>query len=232
MKMFAHIVYQFIEGILNMPDHIHDIRATQHLNQLFPGQYLPWTRSAMRPSGVRFIIDDIIIHNRKSIIEYGSGISTIYIAILLNKFGINAAFTSIEHDKIWHDKIESILNDLQLHNNCSLKYIPLGKSNESFSNTNWYDKELLSENLPSKIDMIIVDGPPAYNSALRLSRYPAIPFSRNRLQDEYIVILDDIYRSGERLILKKWSDELECPYLVKKVSTGFGILQKGMNFTI
>jgi predicted O-methyltransferase YrrM len=52
---------------------------------------------------LKIILNDIVIHQRKNIVELGAGISTAYIAALLRKNKIDANFTTIEENEQWGD---------------------------------------------------------------------------------------------------------------------------------
>ena len=60
-----------------------------------------------------------------------------------------------------------------------------------------------------EFDLLIVDGPPGSTPQ---SRYPAIPYFRESLADDYAVILDDANRPEEQEILKRWQAELGIPF--------------------
>jgi len=77
----------------------------------------------------------------------------------------------------------------------------------------WYDLKLL-EQLPSKapIDLLVVDGPPAYRRGLIHARYPAVPYFCSRLADDYAVSLDDIHRRGEQRVIAHWERELDIQF--------------------
>ena len=64
---------------------LRDVLAMQSLAPLTEG-YIPWNAASMRPSSVIVILNEIMFNHRQSILECGSGISTIYIAALLKKY--------------------------------------------------------------------------------------------------------------------------------------------------
>ena len=61
--------------------------------------YLPWSASAMRPSGVVAVLNEILVHQRRSVVELGSGVSTFYIGRLLRQRG--GHLWTVEHDERW-----------------------------------------------------------------------------------------------------------------------------------
>jgi hypothetical protein len=55
-----------------------------------------------------------------------------------------------------------------------------------------------------KLDLVIVDGPTAYEPGKAKSREPALPLNRPFLSERAVVILDDVNRKGESEILDRW----------------------------
>ena len=49
--------------------------------------YQPWSIFAIRPSGLVKVLNEIVINRRRCIVECGGGISTVYIAKLLQQQG-------------------------------------------------------------------------------------------------------------------------------------------------
>jgi hypothetical protein len=69
----------------------------------------------------------------------------------------------------------------------------------------WYAQRAL-RSLPRRIDPLLIDGRPAFEPEIELSRYPALPALAERLVAERLVpdatvVLDDINRRGELRIL-------------------------------
>jgi hypothetical protein len=72
----------------------------------------------------------------------------------------------------------------------------------------WYDDKILESGCEGiKFDMVIVDGPKAYENGKGLIRYHALHFLQNKLNDSNVIFLDDANRQGEKLIIKKWETE-------------------------
>lgn len=190
-----------------------DIIANNYLAPLSTS-YLPWTQSAMRPSGLVAVLNEITINRRQSIVECGGGISTFYIARLLKEKG--GHLYTIEHDQKWCELLGKELAKENLSEQVSLIFAPLNISNieieinqENTINTNWYSLPILEAKLSSlKIDFLMVDGPPAYALDIQFSRYPAVPFLSPYFAEDYTVILDDINRPGEQKVVEAWEAQL------------------------
>ena len=59
------------------------------LSQLHPlsSSYAVWSSSSIRPSAMIQILNEIIVGNRSIVVEFGSGLTTVYIAKVLKQFG-------------------------------------------------------------------------------------------------------------------------------------------------
>lgn len=205
-----------------------DIHALQQLQPLST-DYAVWSSSSMRPSGIVQILNEIIVNNRSIVVECGCGITTVYIAKILKQSG--GHLYSIEDNKEWMDIVLTMLKHNSLQDYVTFINAPLKKSNYSLMSCDWYDEKIVREQLKDvMLDLIIVDGPPAYIPQNRLSRYPAIPVLMEHLADDFCVILDDIDRMGERTILALWEKELNIKF--KYVKGGIAIARSEEGFNI
>lgn len=215
-------------------DGISNILAFNQISQLFnDGTYLPFTDSSLNFNALSVILNDIVINERKTIIEFGSGISTIIIAMLIKKNHLeNVNFTSVEHDINWFNAMQTILLKRNLSDYVNLINADLVDSNISINNNKWYDQEVLLEVLKNKslkVDCLIVDGPPAYYAEVALSRYPALPFLLPFMNEKCSIFLDDTNRKGEQIILEKW---ISLGFVKEHFSRSFTGLFKGEYFNI
>lgn len=211
----------------------YDIFAMQKLNGLL-NDYIPWTSSSIRPSAIVKVINDILINKRKNIIEFGSGVSTLYIAKILNKNG--GHLYSVEHDENWITIIKQMLKKENIDETVTFIHAPMRKSTLSLNNLDWYNEDNLNNVLCNcnKFDLILIDGPLAYNKDHMLSRYPAIPFLINidKIAKESTIILDDIERDGEQIIIKKWEKIYNYNFVKSYVDGGIAISQNGNFYNI
>ncbi|WP_228060077.1 class I SAM-dependent methyltransferase [Plectonema radiosum] len=165
--------------------------------------YIPWSESAIRPSGMVKILNEILIYKRRCIVECGGGVSTIFIAKMLKMKG--GHLYTIENDKEWSIILKQQIDELGLTEYVTLINAPLAKSDLSIGDLLWYDQEIIRNQIDNlDIDFLIVDGPLAYLKEIQYSRYPAVPFFRSYFAKDYSIALDDINRFGEREIIKKW----------------------------
>ena len=203
-------------------------------NVLINYRYMPFTDSSLNYSSLAVVFNDIVINNRRIIVEFGSGTSTFLLANLLkiNKIN-NAKVISIEHDYEWFTFVQKEINRLDLSEFVDLQHIGLTENELSLNGIKWYDiQKLLScvENYP-KIDCVLVDGPPAYSKEIEYARYPALPTLYKYLNDYCSIFLDDTNRKGESEIISKWSIE-NSDFEVESFNESFTGLFRGFHFNV
>jgi predicted O-methyltransferase YrrM len=147
----------------------------------------------MRPAGLVEVCNEIVHGDRTRILECGSGVSTVLLARLLRERG-RGAVTSLEHDPHWATLIQDHLQREHLEQIARIVHAPLQ------GDPPWYR---LGE-LPDEIDLLIVDGPPAFEPGHSARRTPALTRFDARLAPEAAVILDDIDRPGEQQTIATW----------------------------
>jgi len=207
-----------------------DIYALQQL-QPISSDYTIWSSSSIRPSAMVQILNEIIVNNRNKVIEFGCGITTIYIAKILKQYG--GHLYSVEDNAEWIEIVRTMLKNNDLLDFVTFIYAPLSPSKYSLNNNDWYNEDTIKSFLENIIiDMIIIDGPPAYLKEIELSRYPAIPFLFNQLSDDFCIILDDINRDGEKTILSLWEKELKLSFVKQYIKGGIAIARSKQGFNI
>jgi hypothetical protein len=163
---------------------------------LVQGGYLPWTSGSMRPAGLVAVCNEIVHGARRCIVECGSGVSTVVVARLLRERG-EGALVSLEHDQHWAGVVQDQLRRESLDTIARVVYAPLEGTPP------WYDLAGLAD-IPDAVDLLIVDGPPAFDPGHGHRRAPALPWFGERLIPGATVMLDDIDREGERDVLAGW----------------------------
>ena len=187
-----------------------DLLAMQYLAPLTK-DYLPWSIAAMRPSSIVVVLNEIMLNNKSSIVEFGGGLSTIYIASLLRRLGGHVY--TIEHDETWANKTMDLLMRQELASYVTMIHAPLSATSLSLSGSLWYNEDIIRTQLENiKIDLLIVDGPPADDKSDKYVRYPALPFVWNYLAEDHTIMLHDIIRAGEQEILSRWEREYKLNF--------------------
>lgn len=132
---------------------------------------------------------------RRPILECGSGLTTLLLAIFAARRGVKVV--SLEHIPEWKLRVNRVLARFALPNCVFL--VPL----RNFGDFDWYE---LPSNLPAEFGLVVCDGPPG---ATRGGRYGLMPLCRDRFALDCIVFLDDTEREGERTILHRWKQDFE-----------------------
>lgn len=154
---------------------------------------------ALLPAAIELVLA-AIDEGRETIVECGSGESTVAIARTLQRRG-SGRLHSLEHDPRWHAATAARLSEAGVGSRVELLLAPLRDG--------WYDRAAL-DRLPVAIDLLLVDGPPAHLAGE--IRYPALPLLGDRLNPGAAVILDDIDRPGERRVVERWARELPVAF--------------------
>jgi predicted O-methyltransferase YrrM len=210
----------------------YDTNASILLHRLFPkSTILPFTTFSLNPNTILHIINEIQINNRKSIIEFGAGVSTIITAKFIAENNINATIVSVEDNLSWLNFISSQLEKYNCQHAVQLLHVPLKNSD---SGVKWYDQEQLKSNITNKkFDLILVDGPSG--GLGKNARKPVLPLLLNYLNQSFIIFLDDVRRLDEQQILDEWTTLLrENNFDAKKNNTKsriYGTISCGESFS-
>jgi len=116
---------------------------------------------------------------------------------------------SLEHDQTWATRVRSHLAAAGHAETAQVALAPLEPHPLARDDLPWYAQRAV-HSLPRHIDLLLVDGPPAFEPEIELSRYPALPALAERLVPDATVVLDDIDRPGELRILDAW--ERDCGF--------------------
>ena len=170
-----------------------DSKALQALASL-PGPFLPWSGSSMRPAAIVAILSDVLVNERRTIVECGSGNSTVFTARLLTQLGDGGHVHSLDDHADWATVTQRALEREGLQSLASVVHAPLMNG--------WYDRARMPE--VSGIDLLVVDGPPAYERETARSREPALEVFWERLAPGATIVLDDSWREGEQQVISAW----------------------------
>jgi predicted O-methyltransferase YrrM len=162
---------------------------------------LGWSDGAMTPAGLAAVCAEVAGRDRPLVVECGSGYSTLVLARLLHTRA--GRLVSLEHDRAWAARVGDELASGGLAETAQIALAPLEPHPLARDDLPWYARSAL-RSLPQRIDLLLIDGPPAFDPGTGLSRYPALPALAARLADDAVVVLDDIDRPGELRILDAW----------------------------
>jgi predicted O-methyltransferase YrrM len=201
---YPRIAARKIKRALSRSEDIYSLNSLQSLLIDYP--YLPMSFTALRPLGIALILNEIIVNQRQFILEFGSGISTILISRLIKKNQLSTQFVSVEYDANWYRLIQAQLKSEEAPSSVQIIHAPLLPCDFALNGLEWFNQQILKDYFQQLdgFDMVIIDGPLAGNKKLQFSRYPALPFIWDKLKPEFVIILDDADRYGEKKIITLW----------------------------
>ena len=163
---------------------------------------LPYTTHwSASPDFLKIIVEHCLNCKPTTILECSSGLTTVMLARCCQINNTGHVF-SLEHDSEYVTKSQANIKRYELDNFTTIINAPLKTYNLNSTEYQWY----AIDNIPdSKINMLVIDGPPGYIQ--KHSRYPALSLLLNRLADDCIIFLDDADRNDEKELIEMWKNE-------------------------
>jgi predicted O-methyltransferase YrrM len=162
---------------------------------------------AATPSTMLWILDHVMSGPVYTVVECGSGTTTVWIATALERRGGQGRVVALESSDHYAALTLAELDRLGLRDRATVLHAPLvDTAMPDESSQPWFDLSGLA--LPGPIDLLFVDGPPG--NVAPEARYPAFPLLADRLAADAVVILDDTGRPAEDAILGRWSHEVHA----------------------
>ncbi len=154
------------------------------------------------------LLTDTILHTPsvRTIVECGSGGSTVWSALALARRGTGGHVYSLDHEEVFAAQTREFLAMHEVDALATVLDHPLVPTTVGGATSPWYDVTALAD--VGEIDLLFVDGPPVTTSDH--AREPAYPVFAERLSDGALVVLDDTDRAVERSIVERWL-ALEIP---------------------
>lgn len=170
--------------------------------ELRPQSSLPPTRGwAGSPDFLRQLAGYTLDVKPLTVIECSSGISTLILALCLQKNGAGHIF-SLEHSPEYADATRKLLARHGVAEWATVIDAPLVETTTDLGTQPWYDLSALKV---EEADLIVIDGPPMDTAAL--ARYPAGPKLLPKLRPGGRLFLDDSARPEERKITARWLEK-------------------------
>jgi predicted O-methyltransferase YrrM len=157
---------------------------------------------AASPDFLSLLAEHVHRHQPKVIVECSSGASTVMLAQCAKQNGKGHVY-SLEHDVQYAEKTRQELIKQDLQNWATVIDAPLQDYSFAEQTYQWYKLDM--EIQTYKIDMLVIDGPPAFLNSC--ARYPAGPLLLPLLNKNAVVFLDDADRPDEQQIIKNWLSE-------------------------
>ena len=139
---------------------------------------------------------------------------------------------AVEHDARWAQWVTGQLDREGIGSDVIVIHAPLAPHVRAEPGLSWYDDAALTGDLRTAlrggpIDLLLVDGPPAYAAGHGLARYPAMPVLRDRLAPDATVVLDDAERPGEQEVPRRWERETGLDFDRRAEQAGVAVARVG-----
>lgn len=177
-----------------------EVEAQQQLQRLFePEGPMPLLGGwALSPTGTLDIVNVIMEDRPESVVECGSGTSSLWIGYALRANRGGHLYT-LEHDPAFADVTRRQVASNGLSDYVTVIDAPLVDHDKNGEVATWYDTRGLSD--VRTIGVLAVDGPPRLTGDLRRE---ALGLLHDRLVDGAHVFADDVNRSGEHEMISDW----------------------------
>lgn len=176
--------------------------ATQLLSAFPPRAPLPVLAGwAMTPSGLLWLVDYIVRMKPQRIVECGSGTTTLWMAMALERAG-SGHLVSLEHSSEFVTRTSDLLAQHGVADRAEVRHAPLVNTSTGRGDYSWYS---VRPRDVAEIDLLVVDGPPG--STGPLARYPAIPMLGPMLAPHAVVVVDDVDRKDEQEMVRLWLED-------------------------
>lgn len=213
----------------HLADLARDARAATELSRLDLG-FHPATAAALRPAALLQILADIVINRRRFVVELGSGLSTLYMARVLADHG--GHLVAIEDDPDWRAIVAETLDRAGLTATVTLVDAPPAPCRHALDGLDWYDTDAIVAALDARrIDLLLVDGPKAFDAPRRRARYPAWPVLGALMAPRAAIALDDADRPGEQDLLARWQADPAFDFELQPLAAGMVMATRGLAFT-
>jgi hypothetical protein len=167
-------------------------------------------------AGVQFLTAalQLALEPNQRILECGSGLSTLLMGVCARISG--SSVVSLEHSGTWADTVERALHMHLIGHHVKLVRSPL----KDYGTYSWYD---VPSNVidPRGFTAVICDGPP---SATPGGRFGLLPLMQSSLCPGCTILLDDLNRPQEQLIVTQWASDYGLEYEIEEASNPYARL--------
>ncbi|MFC5379499.1 class I SAM-dependent methyltransferase [Aquipuribacter nitratireducens] len=186
------------------------VSALQQLDKLLPGGHLLHSHArgwAASPDVLLTLLEEVDRRARTgpvTVLECGSGVSTVYLAALLEQLGTGGRVVALEHEETFRDHTLEELARTEVQGSADVRLAPLERvRTPSGEEVVWYSPAAFAD--LHDVAVVFVDGPPELTADC--ARYPALPLLRDRLAPDAVLLLDDAARPAERAAVERWVEE-------------------------
>ena len=181
------------------------IAATRFSHQLAPlftnWAYLPLTDWAPGPEFLCHLSNEICINNRRNVVEFGSGITTLVLARLAKINSINLNITTIDQSHEWQNVVKQIAVRDGIDQYIKFVHNPIEQG--VYGNIAEVQQRIFSEK--DKFDCAVLDGPASGHAFTRLESMPIV---KDYLCNSFVVFFHDTDRNEEKQLAVEWANRL------------------------
>ena len=157
---------------------------------------------AVSPDALNILIQEFLATRPRLVVECGSGVSTLWLALVARKIGLDTRIVALDHDPGFAAKTNRLLEQHGVGVVASARIAPLVDVTTGEATQPWYEPSALTD--LDDIGLLFVDGPPAATGPL--ARYPALPMLWDKLNPGASIVLDDTIRQDELDIIAQWTE--------------------------
>jgi hypothetical protein len=148
---------------------------------------------------------EIAVVRPKIVVELGSGASSLVMGLVLRTLGAGHIY-SLEHEPDFAARTRRHVAAMGLDEWVTIYDSALIDQDVSGERFRWYTLPDEVRAL-SRIDALVVDGPPQSVDYEGTPRYPALPVFADKLGPGSVVFVDDGIRAAEKRMVKRWLTE-------------------------
>lgn len=216
--IFIHIHYRFLQIQTQQNNNYRQQQSLQSIYGLIDIRSpLPTMGAwAASPDFIQIISEIILEKKPKTVVECGSGVSSVVIGYLLEKNERGRLF-SLENSDVFFEKSKQLIAQHQLDSQVDILHAPLISMKLNKADVKWYDTTQVAD--IQQIDILIIDGPTGH-------RYPVLPMLFEQLSDTVIIIIDDCKREKDSGNISRWLSEFPLTATWVDTEKGTCILKK------
>jgi predicted O-methyltransferase YrrM len=158
------------------------------------------------------IVEQLRAIGAATIVEFGSGVSSIRLALEFP----DAQIVAIESSRQWYEAVVRMGAEHGVEKNLTVQHRPLSWQRHGPSVFLSY----ACGQLPDRIDAVIIDGPPTWT---RRGREACLYQVVRRLRVGGRVLLDDYGRNREKTIVRNWTWSFPGVFATHTFATGHGL---------
>lgn len=194
--------YRIVKRTMEYSDFkIKELKAMEILKPYFPRGFVFETGYSLSFQAIQHIANDIVISKPQTILEIGSGLSTIILSNFISELDYNPEFISIDQDPAWQKHLQSQCQNVDFYD-----FDITSNSEFAMEGNKWFEIPEDSMLRRKKYDLAIIDGPKGSES--KYSRFGIVNFLKEKITESTIIFLDDTDREDEKFILQQMKEDL------------------------